>query len=148
MKGVDLSAEEEEPTLFPLPFRGETLEVWSDTSPGQLAMIAHLSLADPRLDAFYRAAGVTLKDPEGKVVFPPPHLRKVPDGPEQQDRREEDTEAHPGAGEGTPDRVASLEPEGGDSPMADAQGVGPPSGDEAAGPEEATSGGDLFDLFG
>lgn len=55
-----------------LPFRGGTISVWPDTDPGTLAVIAQLSLADPRIDAFYRAAEVTLQDCEGRVVWPPP----------------------------------------------------------------------------
>lgn len=121
---------DEEPVLYHLPFRGKTLAVWSDTEPGQLAVIAQLSLADPRLDAFYIAAGVTLKDPDGRVVFP--------DGPQPQDRTEEAPEANPRTGAG--DRQSpepAIEPEGSDSPVADAEGVEPV--------EEA---GGVFDLFG
>lgn len=54
-----------------LPFRGGVISVWSDTDAGTLAVIAQLSLADPRYDAFYKAAEVTLKDTEGRIVFPP-----------------------------------------------------------------------------
>lgn len=57
-----------EPTLRSLPFRGGTLKVWSDTDAGTLAVIAQIGLADPRLDAFYEAAGATLKAPDGTVV--------------------------------------------------------------------------------
>jgi hypothetical protein len=62
----------DEPKLWEVPFRGGTFKVWSDTDPGTLAVIAQIGLADPKLDAFYEAAGVTLKSPDGKVVFPPP----------------------------------------------------------------------------
>lgn len=151
---------DEEPTLYKLPFRGGTLEVWSDTSPGKLAIIAQLSLADPRLDAFYMAAGVTLEDPNGRVVFPPPkrgvesgvHVVEQPwkelppeeykrlggvNGSQPKDRSEEEVEAHPGVGEGDRQpKVAAVEPEGRSSGVADAEGASPS--------EE----GGVFDLFG
>jgi hypothetical protein len=123
----------EDPTLYKLPFRGGTLEVWSDTKPGQLAVIAQLSLEDPRLDAFYKAAGVILKDPSGRVVFP--------DGPKPKDRTEAPPEADSRAGAG--DQLATepaLEPESGDSPVPVEEGASPPSEGD---------GDDLFgDLFG
>ena len=54
-----------------VPFRGGTLEVWSTTSPGIMAIIAQLSLEDPKLDAFYKAAGTIVKDCDDNVVWPP-----------------------------------------------------------------------------
>jgi len=57
-----------------VPFRGGTATVWSDTSAGDLAVMAHLSLADPKFDAFYLAAGVVLKDTEGRQIFPTAQL--------------------------------------------------------------------------
>ena len=70
--GPTVSLVATEPKKWLLPFRGGTLSVWPDTDPGTLAIIAQLSLEDPRFDAFYKAAGVTLKDAEGRVVFPLP----------------------------------------------------------------------------
>lgn len=127
----------EEPVLYHLPFRGRTLAVWSDTSPGQLAVIAHLSLADPRLDAFYLAAGVTLQDPDGRVVFP--------DGTQQQDRLEADR----GTGALPPERpVAVGESKEGTSPLGRGSGASPDEGDARPGPDQAAEEGDLFALFG
>lgn len=132
---------DEEPTLYKVPFRGGTLEVWSDTSPGRMAIIAQLSLADPRYDAFYRAAGVTLVDPHGRVVFP--------HGQKQQDRAEEAPEADQRPGDVPQEGpVAVRKPEGGDPTVAGDPGSGAAEGDASPGPEEATSGGDVFDLFG
>ena len=129
--------EDEEPTLYRLPFRGGTLEVWSDTPAGKLAIIAQLSLADPRLDRFYMAAGVTLKDPDGRVVFP--------DGTQQKDPPEANPRAGEVPGEGP---VALGQPESGDGPVAGGPGVSSPARDASPGPEETAEEGDVLDLFG
>ena len=95
------------------------MKIWSDTPPGRLAIIAQLSLEDPRYDAFYKAAGVTLVDPYGKVVFP--------DGKQSEDRTEEAPEAHQRTEERdrlSPD--ARLEPEGSAGDVDDEEGADPP----------------------
>lgn len=69
---------------FTVPFRGGTLEISADTSPGALACIAQIALADPKIDAFYRAVEATVEDLQGNIVWPEPEPEEVPE-PEQTD---------------------------------------------------------------
>ena len=58
------------PKVWTVPFRGSTLDLRDSTPADVLAIIAQVSLADPRIDAFFEAAGISIYDTKGNVVWP------------------------------------------------------------------------------